>query len=106
MMLTFLSLVDRGARRLALAELRTVVTRPLGDKVMRPCFTKEPVRPELTIEANWIDTAWPKVVDVAWDDAAAGCPSEAVYYVRGEQIDGNIAWSSPIWFVDESPFGE
>ena len=89
-----------------LTERRTVVTRPLGDKVMRPCFTKEPVRPELTIEADWIDTAWPMVVDMAWDDAAAGRPSEAFYYVRVEQIDGNIAWSSPIWFVDESPYGE
>jgi hypothetical protein len=80
-----------------LAERRTVVTLPLGDQLLRPCFTKEPVQPEFTLEADWIDTAWPKVIDVEWTDAES---DGAFYYVRVEQIDGHIAWSSPIWFVD------
>ncbi len=49
------------------------------------------------VEADWIDTAWPKVIDVEWTDAES---NGAFYYVRVEQIDGHIAWSSPIWFVD------
>ena len=80
-----------------LAERQTVVTLPLGDQLLRPCFTREPVRPEFTLEADWIDTAWPKVIDVEWTDAES---DGAFYYVRVEQIDGNLAWSSPIWFVD------
>jgi hypothetical protein len=24
-------------------------------------------------------------------------PGEHYYYVRAEQVDGNIAWASPIW---------
>jgi len=85
-----------------LMERRTVATRRLGNRTLRPCFTREPRQPEFTLEADWIDPAWPKVVDLVWADEADG---PAFYYVRVEQIDGNIAWSSPIWFVDQSPFG-
>lgn len=84
----------------SLAQQRTVVARRLADVERRPCFTKDPVHPELTLEADWIDTSWPKVVDMEWTNT---CDGDAFYYVRVEQIDGNIAWSSPIWFVSEAP---
>ena len=44
---------------------------------------------------DWVDPDWPKTADLTWEDAGG---DEAFYYVRLEQIDGNIAWSSPIWF--------
>ena len=84
----------------SLAQQRTVVARRLADVERRPCFTKDPVHPELTLEADWISIGWPKVVDVEWTDM---CDGDVFYYVRVEQIDGNIAWSSPIWFVSEAP---
>jgi len=83
-----------------LDDRRTVVTRPLGDVVRPPCFEKEPVCPEFRLEADWIDSNWPKVVELAWDDDPGG---DAFYYVRVEQIDGNIAWSSPVWFLADAP---
>lgn len=79
------------------------VTRRLDapERAIRACFTPEPHHPEFVLETEWIDPEWPKVVELDWQDED---PSPAFYYVRVEQIDGNIAWSSPVWFVDESPF--
>lgn len=85
-----------------LRERRSVHVRPLGDRVLRPCFTNEPYHPEFTLEVDWVDPSWAKVLSLDWEDDD-GAP--AFYYVRVEQIDGNIAWSSPVWFVTESPFG-
>jgi hypothetical protein len=78
------------------------VTRRLDApaRVIRPCFTEEPHHPMFTLETAWIDPDWPKVVTLDWQDVG-GTP--AFYYVRVEQIDGNVAWSSPVWFVDEAP---
>jgi hypothetical protein len=71
------------------------------DRARRPCYTPEPRQPAFTLESEWIDPEWPKVVALEWQDEDE---APAFYYVRVEQIDGNIAWSSPVWFVDESPF--
>lgn len=87
-----------------LSERRSVVARPLGKKLRPPCFTCESTQPEFILEADWVDTGWPKAVDFSWTDTAGTDP--AFYYVRVEQIDGNIGWSSPIWFVHKSPFEE
>ncbi len=47
------------------------------------------------LDADWIDPQSPKTVTLEWEDQGG---EEAFYFVRIEQIDGNIAWSSPIWF--------
>jgi hypothetical protein len=50
---------------------------------------------ELTINIDWVEMDWPKVVNINWEvEDTAG----DYYYLRLEQIDGNFAWSSPIWF--------
>ncbi|MBN1250195.1 MAG: hypothetical protein JXC32_21200, partial [Anaerolineae bacterium] len=77
---------------------RAVIEQPLDapERARRPCFTREPSQPTFTLEADWIDPDWPKVVTLDWVDDDR---TPAFYYVRVEQIDGNIAWSSPVWFV-------
>jgi hypothetical protein len=81
---------------------RVHVTRPLAatDDACRPLFTRKPHQPHLTLEADWVDPDWPKHVRLEWIDHE-GPP--AYYTVRVEQIDGNIAWSSPVWFGDRTP---
>ncbi len=37
--------------------------------------------------------------DLVWDDPRAGDDGEAFYYARVTQVDGEAAWSSPIWFA-------
>ena len=50
---------------------------------------------------------WHTVTDPGWDCDFTlqdlGMPEELTgwYYVRVVQRDGNMAWSSPIWIVDE-----
>jgi hypothetical protein len=75
------------------------ITRALAapERARRPCFTREPHQPQFRLEADWVDPDWPKVVELDWQDDDT---APAYYYLRVEQIDGNIAWSSPIWFVD------
>jgi hypothetical protein len=51
--------------------------------------------PRFTLDVDWVDSDWPQRVDLAWNDVGG---SEDHYYVRVEQVDGNVAWSSPIWF--------
>ena len=57
-------------------------------------FFQEPVLPEFALDVDWVDPAWPKVVQIEWDVAEPAM----YYYVRLEQIDGAVAWSSPVWF--------
>jgi hypothetical protein len=75
-------------------------------------FSPEPRLPEFVLEADWVDPAWPRAVRLRWDgvragDGAAGGPpagvrgakpGEEYYFLRLEQIDGAVAWSSPVWF--------
>jgi hypothetical protein len=86
-----------------LAERHTALVQPLNveERFIRSCFTREPQRPEFILNAEWIDLGWPKVVQLTWQDDD---DTPAYYYVRVEQIDGNIAWSSPIWFAEQVPF--
>jgi hypothetical protein len=86
-----------------LAERHTTVVHALNtdERFIRPCFTREPHRPDFILNLDWIDLDWPKVVQLIWQDDD---DTSAYDYVRVEQIDGNIAWSSPVWFVAQSPF--
>jgi hypothetical protein len=78
------------------------VTRPLDveERFVRPLFTRAPHHPEFILDVDWVDPEWPRVAQVEWQDVDS---SPGYYYVRVEQIDGNIAWSSPIWFLDRQP---
>jgi hypothetical protein len=84
-----------------LAERHMVLVHPLNadERFIRPCFTREPHRPAFILNADWIDPDWPKVAQFTWQDDDT---IPAYYYVRVEQIDGNIAWTSPIWFVAQA----
>ncbi|MBN1673498.1 MAG: hypothetical protein JXR37_20805 [Kiritimatiellae bacterium] len=73
------------------------ITRPLPAAAAKGLH---PSVPQWTLHADWIHPAWPKVAQVEWDDAGG---DSAYYFVRIEQIDGNIAWSSPVWFGAGSP---
>ncbi len=89
--------------QIPLAERHAGVIQPLNveERFIRPCFTREPQQPKFILNADWIDLDWSKVVQLTWQDDNE---TPAYYYVRVEQIDGNIAWSSPIWFVAQKPF--
>ena len=92
----------RDTLQVSLAPDHVHVTRPLAatQGARRPLFTREPHEPHFTLEADWVDPDWPKHVRLAWADHDN---SPAYYTVRVEQIDGNVAWSSPIWFRDRLP---
>ena len=38
-------------------------------------------------------------VNLTWTDNAARPGDSAYYYVRGEQVDGEIVWVSPMWIT-------
>lgn len=38
-------------------------------------------------------------VDMTWTDNALAAGSSSYYYVRGEQVDGEIVWVSPMWIT-------
>jgi len=86
---------------LDLTALPAEIVRPLEP----PARGKKPAKkggkkraaeqPQFCLQANWVDPDWPKTAQVEWTDKDG---AEDYYYVRVEQIDGNIAWSSPVWF--------
>ncbi len=88
--------------------LAETIKVPLGDAHVRltrkldhdhaKWFTQEPQDCELTLDVDWVDPEWPRVLSLDWED---NCPAEAFYFVRVEQIDGNIAWSSPLWYRED-----
>ena len=88
----------------ALSAEHTRLTRKLDveERFIRPNFTRAPECPSFTLDVAWIDPNWSKVVALDWRDPD---PGPGYYYVRAEQIDGNIAWSSPVWFLDHYPEG-
>ncbi len=51
------------------------------------------------LDADWVDPQASKIDIVEWQDKGG---EEDYYYVRVEQLDGNIAWSSPIWFKNSN----
>jgi hypothetical protein len=81
-------------------EIRAERFLDLGERKLMPLFSRELHRPRFMFEAAWVDPVWPKTVTLDWTDEDA---APAYYTVRMEQIDGNIAWSSPIWFLDRWP---
>lgn len=93
-------LCERMAIPLKEASMRVVRPLEVDARFVRPLFTREPHRPRFTLEVDWVDLNWPEVLSLEWTDCDV---SPAYYTVRVEQIDGNIAWSSPIWFLDRHP---
>jgi hypothetical protein len=76
---------------------RTRLTRPLPVDPAHPRwrhFGPEAHLPEFTLDVDWVELQWPRTITLEWTDEAS---REAYYYLRLEQIDGAIAWSSPIW---------
>jgi hypothetical protein len=74
-----------------------------ADEVVRFGFVKPPRHPQFYLEADWVDPMWPRTVCLDWQDDD---DSSAYYTVRVEQVDGNIAWSSPVWRLDTAPAGD
>jgi hypothetical protein len=85
-----------------LDDLPASVERPLDTSVVpwfaNPVFTNEPVQPTFYLDADLVDIGGTKTAECIWQDDAG---DDAWYYVRIEQIDGNIAWSSPIWYREQ-----
>jgi hypothetical protein len=52
-------------------------------------------------DCKYIHTAEPKQDDVklSFTDADAPAGKTSYYYIRVEQVDGNLAWSSPMWIT-------
>ena len=88
--------VLEGCYRLSLSDDHVSLSRPLetDERQRRPLFSREPHQPEFMLDVDWTDPEWPRVLDLSWDDTGA---AGDWYFVRIEQIDGNIAWSSPVW---------
>ena len=40
-----------------------------------------------------------KDVGFEWSDSAAAAGGTSYYYVRGEQVDGQLVWASPMWIT-------
>jgi hypothetical protein len=99
------------------------ITRPLRVDPSLPrwrLFSPEPVLPEFALQSDWVDPDWPRAVRLRWDDVRAGTTADSgaaapapapapagggstgerdeYYLVRLEQLDGAVAWSSPVWF--------
>jgi len=89
--------VLQGAMEVPLGDVCSAVSREMdvADRFIRACFTREPLRPVFALQAHWIDLSSPRVVSLDWRDEESPL---GYYTCRAEQIDGNIAWSSPIWF--------
>jgi hypothetical protein len=79
---------------------RLTRTLEVAERFLHTLFTREIHHPQFALEVDWVDLDWPRALAVDWEDAD---PSPAYYYLRVEQIDGNIAWSSPVWFLDRHP---
>ena len=50
---------------------------------------------------NYVYTTEPgtRTVDFTWRDAAPVRGKQSYYYIRGEQVDGEIVWASPMWIT-------
>ncbi len=54
-------------------------------------------------DGNYVYTGDPKsrIVDFGWRDNDAKPGKTSYYYVRGEQVDGELVWVSPMWIAVE-----
>lgn len=83
------------------------ITRPLRVDPALPrwrLFTPEPHLPEFALEADWVDVEGPRALRLRWDGVVGATGTSTgegdagdYFYVRLEQIDGAVAWSSPVW---------
>lgn len=65
---------------------------------LRQEFSREIVVPEFRVSAEWVNQDGPMTAELQWQDQATDGDH---YYVMVEQLDGNRAWSSPIWIKSE-----
>ncbi len=81
---------------LPLSERCVSAAEPLDceESELREEFSREIIIPEFRVEAEWVGEDWPKTAEIHWEDEAT--PGDH-YYVRVEQVDASVAWSSPIW---------
>lgn len=88
-----------GSWSVPLGQAGTVLSRPLGtpERFRRALFTPEPSDHWFTLAADWVDPAGPRTLGLDWRDTAG---PGSYYFVRLEQLDGNLAWSSPVWIAD------
>jgi len=57
-------------------------------------FSKQPHVCEFTLDVDRVDPGWSRDVETEWEiEMAHG----EYYHVRVEQVDGHMAWSSPVW---------
>lgn len=68
---------------------------PAEERFRQPRFTPDPEEPRFFLRADWVEPAGAPVLDLTWEDEEDG---PAFYYVRLEQVDGTLAWSSPVWY--------
>jgi hypothetical protein len=83
-------LSERHARRQRVLDLDARFRRPLFEKTDHVA--------QFVLNVDWVDLTWPSVIAVDWVDEAE---TEDFYYARIEQVDGELAWSSPLWFRRE-----
>ena len=52
-------------------------------------------------DGRYVHTANPgtRQVNLAWTDNTSRAGDTSYYYVRGEQVDGEIVWVSPMWIT-------
>jgi hypothetical protein len=61
---------------------------------LRQKFIREIVIPEFRATTEWVNPDGPMTAELEWEDQST---EGDYYYVMVEQLDGNRAWSSPIW---------
>ncbi|MBS3764574.1 MAG: hypothetical protein KGZ25_14850 [Planctomycetes bacterium] len=66
----------------------------LETRAERACFHKEPSPHMFFLQVDAVDPNGPRRARLDWE---IGGEKGDFFYIRAEQIDGNIVWSSPIW---------
>jgi hypothetical protein len=63
--------------------------------------TRDFAKVHIVKDGEYVYSVEPKqrVVDFAWKDQSAERGKTSYYYVRGEQVDGELVWASPMWIT-------
>ena len=111
--LTRQDLIDAMKQRHTYAATDNIILdMRIGEHIMGDAFatTEQPVIKAKTVgtgpiarviliknnEIVYTDTSGTKEVEFEYRDDSAE-PGESYYYIRAEQVDGSLAWGSPIW---------
>ena len=111
--LTRQDLIDAMKQRHTYAATDNIILdMRIGEHIMGDAFatTEQPVIKAKTVgtgpiarviliknnEIVYTDTSGMKEVEFEYRDDSAE-PGESYYYIRAEQVDGSLAWGSPIW---------